>query len=183
MPPKPRRFQDAAGESQELPPCIHRMDQRGGGPCGNGGVLETRKAFYPRSEQREIRTEESFKNTQPPLRKVRGVRGLLADGGPSPARAAEGSQKKDVSCTAASPKLCQRARRNEHHQHCLGESTGRPGEPGRGGANACSAGPPWGIQFFTATACSISSGKGFFLMYVGKSQCAKENKKGELGPC
>lgn len=105
-------LQARAGSSH--PASVGRISE--GVPWENGGVLEKRKAFYPRSKQREIRTEESFKNTQSPLRRVRGVRGLLADGSPSPARARQGSQKKDVSCTAA-------GLRQSSARECAGMST------------------------------------------------------------
>lgn len=57
-----------AGAMSSHPASAGRISE--GVPWGKGGVLETRKTFYPRSKQREIRTEESFKNMQSPLCRV-----------------------------------------------------------------------------------------------------------------
>lgn len=125
------------------------------GPWGNRLVLETRKTFSPRSEQREIRTEESFKYTQPSLHWVRGVRGLLADGSVSCQGRRGFPEKEHIMYSSwPSPELCQRARRNEHHQHCSGGSADPRGA--REGRSHC-----LGIQLLVA-ACSISFSKFFF---------------------
>lgn len=85
----------------------------------------------------------------------------------SPARAGQGSQKKNISCTAAGL-----------HRSCVREhagmstiSTGQEGALTLWGAGERRSNC-LGIEFLVA-ARSISLGKFFFLMYVGKSQCAK----------
>lgn len=127
------------------------------GLWGNRVVLETRKTFPPRSEQRDIRTNESFKYTQPSLHWVRGVRDLRADGSASCQGRTGFPEKEHIMYSSwPSPELCQRARRNEHHQHCSGGSADPPGCRGGEGRSDC-----LGIEFLVA-ARSISLGK-FFL--------------------
>lgn len=120
-------LQARAGSSH--PASTGRISEAG--PWGDRVVFETRKTFSPRSEQRETRTEESFKYTQPSLHRVRGVRGLLAGGSVSCQGRTGFPEKEHIMYSSwPSPELCQRARRNEHHQHCSGGSTNTPGRRG-----------------------------------------------------